>query len=68
MVTAGGKRHWAVLQPATSYLASNDPALHFGLGSAATVDGIEVLWPDGTKENFAGGATDRMLVLRKGTN
>ena len=68
VVTAGGKRYWTVLQPATSYLASNDPALHFGLGSAATVDAIEVLWPDGTKENFAGGATDRLLVLRKGTN
>ena len=66
VVTAGGKRHWAVLQPATSYLASHDPALHFGLGVAAVVDSIEVLWPDGSKEAFPGGPAGRSLTLRKG--
>ena len=65
-VTAGGKRHWAGLQPAMSYLASNDPALHFGLSAIGAVDSIEVLWPDGTKERFSGTAGDKLLVLRKG--
>jgi enediyne biosynthesis protein E4 len=66
IVTAGGKKHWAVLQPATSYLASNDPALHFGLGAAPSIESIEVLWPDGTKEKFSG-EIDKVLVLKKGT-
>ena len=66
VVRAGGKSHWALLQPATSYLASHDPTLHFGLGAAASVEAIEILWPDGTKESFAGGAVDRAVVLRKG--
>jgi enediyne biosynthesis protein E4 len=66
VVTAGGRRHWAVLQPATSYLASNDPTLHFGLGSAKNFDSVEVLWPDGTRETFPGGAGDRLIVLKKG--
>ena len=66
VVRAGGKNHWALLQPATSYLASHDPALHYGLGTAAAVDAIEVLWPDGVKESFAGGAADRGMVLHKG--
>jgi hypothetical protein len=65
-VAAGGRRHWAVLQPATSYLVSHEPVLHFGLGQAANVDAIGVLWPDGTKENFPGGAVDRLVVLRAG--
>ena len=65
-VVTAGRRHWAVLQPATSYLASHDPALHFGLGTANSVDAVEVFWPDGTKEIFAGGAADRLLVLKKG--
>ncbi|HWN95907.1 MAG TPA: CRTAC1 family protein, partial [Methylomirabilota bacterium] len=65
IVSAGGKKHWAVLQPATSYLASNDPALHFGLGAAIAVDSIEVLWPDGTKETFGGGVADRLMLLTK---
>jgi hypothetical protein len=66
IVRAGGKTHWALLQPATSYLASNDPALHFGLGASSAVETIEVLWPDGVKETFSGGAADRALVLRRG--
>jgi hypothetical protein len=66
VVVAGGGRHWAVLQPATSYLVSHDPVLHFGLGKAATVDSIEVQWPNGKKETFPGGVVDRLAVLRAG--
>lgn len=66
VVTAGGRRHWAVLQPATSYLASHDPALHFGLGVAAVIDSIEVLWPDGARETFPGGPASQARTLRKG--
>ena len=65
-VSAGGRRRWAAAQPATSYLASNDPAVHFGLGAVANVDAIEVLWPDGAKESFPGGPADRLVELRKG--
>lgn len=66
VIVAGGRRRWAVLQPATSYLASHEPIVHFGLGTLATVDAIEVRWPEGTVENFAGGATDRRVVLSRG--
>ncbi len=66
VVISGGRKQWAVLQPATGYLNSHDPALHFGLGGGASFDSINVLWPDGTKESFAGGAADKMLTLRKG--
>jgi enediyne biosynthesis protein E4 len=66
VLLAGGKKHWATLQPATSYLASNDPALHFGFGTNANFDSIEITWPDGRKETFAGGAADKLVVLRQG--
>jgi hypothetical protein len=33
-VTAGGRRHWRLANPASSYLCSNDPRVHFGLGSS----------------------------------
>jgi hypothetical protein len=65
-VEAGGKRRWGLVQPSTSYLASNDPRAHFGLGSAAKVDAIRVLWPDGNEESFDGGPSDREITLRRG--
>jgi hypothetical protein len=57
-------KRWA--NPAYSYLCSNDPRCHFGLGPVERVDSIRVLWPDGMEESFAGGPVDRVLALRKG--
>ncbi|GIS63669.1 MAG: hypothetical protein CM1200mP2_58940 [Planctomycetaceae bacterium] len=50
-VTAGDDRI-AVGQPASSYLSSSDPRVHFGLGDVDRVTSIEVDWPDGTREVF----------------
>ena len=63
---AGQRQWWAVLQPATSYLVSHEPALHFGLGSETKIDYLEVHWPEGSVERFAGGTVNRRMVLRKG--
>ncbi len=62
-----GTRRW-VRHVSTSfgYLASHSPWLHFGVGEAETFDRIEVRWPDGSEEVFAGGATNRSIVLRRG--
>jgi hypothetical protein len=65
-VHVGGHRHWRLAHPAFSYLCSNDPRVHFGLG-ASSFDAIEVIWPDGTKEAFPGGSADRIIELRKST-
>jgi hypothetical protein len=66
VVEAGGRRWVGWICPGSSYLCSNDPRAHFGLGQAKQVDAIRILWPDGTREAFAGGAVDRSIVLRKG--
>ena len=44
-----------------------DVRAHFGLGAAARVDGIDVVWPDGLAETFPGGDADRLVVLSRGT-
>ena len=49
-----------------SYLSTSDPRLHFGLGSAASFDHIEVLWPSGLFEQFPGGPGDRFVSLVEG--
>lgn len=64
-VTAGARRV-RVVSAAESYLSSSSPVAHFGLGSAAAVDAVEVKWPDGLVERFPGGPADRALTLRRG--
>jgi hypothetical protein len=65
-VRAGARRWLRLVNPGTSFLCSNDPRAHFGLGRVGHVDAIEVTWPDGTREAFPGGAADQHRVLRKG--
>jgi hypothetical protein len=65
-VRAAGRTWQRLINPAESYLSSNDCRAHFGLGSAASVEAIEVTWPDGVREVFPGGPADQVLTLRKG--
>ncbi len=65
-VEAGGRRWTGLVNPGYSYLCSNDPRAHFGLGKNARVEALHVLWPDGKRETFPGRAADRVVVLRKG--
>ena len=66
-VQAGGKRLRSWLNPGYSYLCSNDPRLHFGLGQADHVESIEVLWPNGDLEEFREFKADQAIELRKGS-
>jgi hypothetical protein len=65
--SAGGRRQLRLVQPGTSYLCSNDPRVHFGLGPASRYDAVEVEWPDGSRERFPGGAADRVITITQGT-
>lgn len=66
-VTAGEARWNRLVQPGYSYLVSNDPRGHFGLGAHDKFDRIQIVWPDGAQETFPGGPSNRLLVLRKGS-
>ena len=44
-VVSGGKTQVRELAIGTSFGASEDPRLHFGVGSATRIDRIEVVWP-----------------------
>jgi len=48
-----------------SYASTHDPRLHFGLGSAETVDEVVVDWPDGTRTVRTSVAARQRLVVRK---
>jgi hypothetical protein len=63
-----GEKAWtAWLNPAESYLCSSEPCAHFGLGDVKQIDGIDVIWPDGTRETFTGGETNCRRVLVRGS-
>jgi enediyne biosynthesis protein E4 len=47
-----------------SFLSSNDPRLHFGLGSASTAD-VEVYWPTGKMESYPHLAVNQLVTIRE---
>jgi hypothetical protein len=48
-----------------SYLSQVEPTVTFGLGTAAKVDSLEILWPDGSQQTVPVDAVDRVLVIEK---
>ena len=65
-VEAGDRRWVGWVNPGQSYLCSNDPRVHFGLGPVQHVDRIRVRWPNGTEETFRGRDADQAITLKKG--
>jgi enediyne biosynthesis protein E4 len=65
-LAAGGAKLVRQANPAYSYLASNDPRAHFGLGATTDVKELEVAWPDGKKERFAVEGVDRVVTVEQG--
>jgi hypothetical protein len=49
-----------------SYLAANDPRVHFGLGEAREIDRIQVHWLGGDCESWNQSGVDRIVNLREG--
>ena len=66
-VQVAGTRKYRDVQPAASYLSSNDPRVHFGLGEEQGVTDVTVGWPDGTTEAFGAFDAGRTVELRHGS-
>src|SRR4051794_5438126 len=64
-VLPGGRRLVREVQAGSSYLSSEDPRVHFGLGAATRVRQLRIRYPDGrtvTRNNVPG---DRIVVFRR---
>ena len=66
LVRYGGKLQVQEVLSGSSFLSSNDPRLHFGLGAATTAD-VEVHWPSGLVETMKSVAANQLITLREGS-
>ena len=62
-ITAGGRSQTALYNPTNAYLGQREPRLHFGLGSATTVDRIHLKWPNGAVQELTNVAANQLLTV-----
>ncbi len=65
LVRYGTKVQAQAVMSQASYMSSNDPRLHFGLGAETSAD-VEVHWPSGTVEKFPSQAANRLITILEG--
>lgn len=63
---AGDLHMTRLCHPDGSYLSASDKRVHFGLGSAATVQTLTIRWPGGHVDTYKNIAGDRILTVREG--
>lgn len=66
VIRSGNKVQVQELMSQSSYVSSHDYRLHFGLGSAESVD-IEVRWPLGAVESHKNVPVNQLIALREGS-
>jgi hypothetical protein len=62
-VWAGGKLFWREQVLQRGFQSTIDARLHVGLGQAAVIDSLEVLWPDGRRTKMEGVEVNQQLTL-----
>ena len=66
VATVHGTKQYHYLRGGGSYLSVSDRRIRLGLGSATTVERIEITWPSGTKQTIEKVApVDRFLTVRE---
>jgi len=66
IVKSGDLTQVKINQWATSYLSSNDPRMHFGLGKNKAIESIEIHWPDGRVEKFRNIKINQYITIQQG--
>jgi hypothetical protein len=66
-LTANGMRQRQDVISGGSYVSTNDPRLHFGLGDATDAGTAEIHWPSGAKETVKLPAVDRIFTIAEGS-
>ena len=64
-VHAGGFVQSEEVRAGSSYLSQNDLRVHFGLGTLAVVDTIDVRWPSGIRQRLENIDANQFLVIEE---
>jgi hypothetical protein len=65
LVRYGAKVQAQTVLSQSSYYSCNDPRLHFGLGTATSVD-VDVYWPNGLHEQYKKIPANQLVTIREG--
>ena len=64
-LTCGARTQVREVHTSGTYLSANDVRLHFGLGNCTEVDGLEIRWPDGSRQEMRRVPIDQVLVVEQ---
>jgi hypothetical protein len=62
-LSVAGRRMTDEVMSGGSYYSQSSLTLHFGLGDAAAVDGIEIRWPNGATQKIGKTAADQLVKI-----
>ena len=54
--------------PTRSYLSQTQLPVHFGLGKIELIEKIEVIWPDGQRQQINDAKANQKLTIKKASN
>ncbi|HEY8151042.1 MAG TPA: CRTAC1 family protein [Vicinamibacteria bacterium] len=66
VVHVGPRRLIDEVRSGGSFCSQNDLRLHFGLGTSAKADRVEVEWPSGARDVVSGVAAGQVVTIREG--
>ncbi len=66
-ISTGGKKQIAEVRASGSYLSTNAPDVHFGIGANTVVDTIDIRWPDLKVTHLSAAVADRSYTITPNT-
>jgi enediyne biosynthesis protein E4 len=64
-VRVNGQTLWRQVMPTRGYLSQSELPVTIGLGAAARPDGVEIIWPSGTRQKVQTVEVDHMMTIQE---
>jgi len=66
-VTSPSTTQYGTVTTSSSYQASSDKRLHFGLGADSAITHLDIRWPSGVKQDLSDVKVDQILIVTEPT-